>query len=67
MILMRKTLDQRGQTIVEFILVLVIAISVVAILGKGLRSTLYGIWTFYSREISAACPGCPPDEKVRLR
>jgi Flp pilus assembly pilin Flp len=59
--------DERGQAVVEYILMLVLALSVVTVIGLGFRKTLFKLWTLFAQEISAACPGCPPDPNVKIR
>lgn len=56
--------DQRGQAILEYVLMMLIVVSMVAILSKGLKSSLLVIWQFMAQRISAACPGCPPPPNV---
>ncbi len=58
--------DENGQAIVEYILTLTIALAVVATIARTLRSSLFGFWQTLSRDISAACPGCPADPSMRL-
>jgi Flp pilus assembly pilin Flp len=58
--------DENGQAIVEYILSLSIALMVVATIAQVLRSSLFGFWQNLSREIAAACPGCPPSQNMRL-
>ena len=59
--------DEEGQAVVEYILMILMAVSVVTIIGVGFRKTLFKLWTLFAQEISAGCPGCPPDPRVRLR
>ena len=56
--------DDRGQAVVEYILMVSITVMSVGALGYGLRKTLFSLWTVFAREISAACPGCPSDLKA---
>ena len=58
--------DEEGQAVVEYVLMLITAISVVALMGAGLRRSLFTVWEFFAKQISAACPGCPPDPSVRF-
>jgi len=69
---MRKFLNdflnrEDGQALVEYILALSIVITIVTILATGLRTSMYKVWEFYSRQVSAACPGCPPAPSMRFR
>jgi Flp pilus assembly pilin Flp len=59
--------DESGQAIVEYVLALSIALTIVTILATTLRRSLFKLWEGFAREISAACPDCPPDPKIRLR
>lgn len=62
---MRRFLsDEDGQAIVEYLLMLMVAISIVAILASGVRRIVLGLWQVMACEISAACPHCPPPEEV---
>ncbi len=58
-----------GQATVEYILMLLLALSMIALMGGVFRRSLYRIWQTFSREISAACPtDCPADtSKIRLK
>jgi Flp pilus assembly pilin Flp len=58
---------ESGQAVVEYLLMVVVAISIVAVMGTSFRKTLIGIWGFYIRQISAACPGCTPNPGYRFR
>jgi Flp pilus assembly pilin Flp len=58
--------DDQGQAVVEYILMISMALSVVTIIGVGFRKSLFKLWTLFAQEISAACPGCPPNPNVRL-
>jgi len=59
--------DEGGQVIVDYVLTLSIVVSVVLIVGTLFRKSLFHLWEVMTKEISAACPGCPPDPKIRLR
>jgi len=59
--------DEGGQVIIDYVLTLAVIISIVTAMSVGFRKSLFAIWQVFSREISAACPGCPPDPSVRLR
>ena len=58
--------SQNGQAVVEYILMVLFAISLVAALSTSFRRSLIGIWGFYTRQISAACPGCPPNPRYKF-
>ncbi len=62
------TRDIRGQAAVEYILMLVAALAIVSVIGFTFRRSLFKMWSGMTGEISAACPTCPKDPKVkRLR
>lgn len=50
--------DESGQTMVEFMLTLLLAVTVVAGLSIGFKSSLYKFWRQLAKEISAPCPSC---------
>ena len=58
--------SQRGQAILEYVLMMLIVVAMVAILSKGLKSSLLIMWEFMAQKISAACPGCPPPPNVKF-
>lgn len=60
-------LDEKGQAVIEYILMAVVALSLVSIITTSFRRSLIQIWGFYISEISAACPGCPPNPDYRFR
>ena len=65
---MRKLLDDEGgQAVVEYVLATMVALSVVSIISISFRRSIFALWNVFSRDISAACPGCPPDASVRIR
>ena len=58
-LLIRLLNDQEGQAIVEYILMLSLVATFVAILAKGFKAPLQGLWHLFTQEIAAPCPGCP--------
>jgi Flp pilus assembly pilin Flp len=58
--------DEGGQAVVEYILMLAVALTIVITISQGMRGSLLGFWKTLSREIAAACPGCPPVAEPRL-
>lgn len=54
--------DEEGQAAVEYILMLVLAFSLVAVFSGSFRGMVINLWGYYIRQIAAACPGCeaPP-------
>jgi hypothetical protein len=60
--------NSEGQAVVEYILMLVMVMSVVAVMAIGFRKSILSLWETFSREVSAACPrDCPPKDNLRLR
>jgi Flp pilus assembly pilin Flp len=59
---MKKNLfrDEQGQAIVEYILMLAMVISVVAIIATSFRKSIRLIWLQLTKEIAAGCPDCAP-------
>ncbi len=65
---MKKFLkDEGGQVIVDYLLTLSLVVFVVTILATGFRKSLFALWEVLTKEISAACPGCSTDPRLRLR
>jgi Flp pilus assembly pilin Flp len=56
-----------GQAMVEYLLMLVVAISLVAVMASSFRKTLTNLWGYYIRQVSAACPGCQANPSYRFR
>jgi hypothetical protein len=57
---------EEGQAVVEYILMVLLAISAVSIIGIGFRRTLFSVWGKMAKEVTAACPGCPPNPAIRF-
>ncbi|NBU20197.1 hypothetical protein EBS43_02100 [bacterium] len=53
-----------GQAIVEYVLMLMVAISFVALINTSFKKSLKGIWKFYLKQVSAPCPGCEADPRI---
>jgi|GEM_PF-974708 len=51
--------DQKGQAVVEYILMLSLVVTFVGLLAKGFRAPLRGLWHLFAKEVAAPCPGCP--------
>jgi hypothetical protein len=54
-----------GQAVIEFVIMLSMSVSVVAATAIIFRQTIMAMWVSLAKDISAACPGCPPDTSVR--
>lgn len=59
--------EEEGQALIEYVLALAVIITIVTLLATGFRKTLYQLWEFYSKQISAPCPGCPAAANVRFK
>jgi hypothetical protein len=58
--------NNQGQAVLEYILMLLVALGVVTTISIGFKQSLFSIWGLFSREISAPCPACQPDPKVQF-
>jgi hypothetical protein len=36
-----------------------VAITLVTVIQQGLKSSIFRLWTSFTQDIVAACPGCP--------
>jgi Flp pilus assembly pilin Flp len=59
--------NQQGQAVLEYMLMLSVALAVVTTISIGFKKSLFTIWGIFSKEISAPCPGCAADPKVQFR
>jgi Flp pilus assembly pilin Flp len=59
--------SDEGQAVIEYMLALLVAVSVVIIIAKGFKKSLFVVWSGMTVSIAAACPGCPPNPKYRLK
>jgi hypothetical protein len=60
-------INQQGQAVLEYMLMLSVALAVVTTISIGFKKSLFTIWGIFSQEIAAPCPGCPADPKVKFR
>jgi hypothetical protein len=56
---------ESGQAIVEYILMVMVALSFVAIIGIAFRKSVVGMWGYYIYETTSAAPGAPSDYKLK--
>lgn len=61
-----KRRTQSGQVLVDYLLTLALTVTIVTLLAQGFRTGLRALWQTIAQEVSAACPGCPPDSTIRL-
>ena len=59
--------DDSGQAVVEYVLMVMLALSVVSVIGITFRKTVIRMWEMISKDVAAACPGCPPPSGVSFR
>lgn len=57
--------NEAGQALIEYVLLIAITITLVTIMATSLRKSVFTLWSFYYRAISAPCPGCPPPSGVK--
>lgn len=60
-----KNKNIRGQAIVEYILMVVVTLSVVAVLSFGLKKVLFRFWMEVTCDISKPCPHCVTSEQIK--
>jgi len=56
--------NESGQGILEYILMLAVAVSVFGVLANGFKNIVLGTWQKMACEVAAPCPGCRPPESV---
>ncbi|MGZ3689836.1 MAG: hypothetical protein ACXWPM_06270 [Bdellovibrionota bacterium] len=59
---MRKRINplrgERGQAVVEYVLLLFVMLTLVLVMKKGFKSIVFAMWKDVTRNVAAACPGC---------
>lgn len=59
-------IEDEAQAIVEYMLLLMIIVTGVTIMTNSFRTTVRKLWVVITKEVIAACPGCPsPDSRVK--
>jgi Flp pilus assembly pilin Flp len=61
--------DDSGQTLVEFVLLLAISVSIIALLKNSIRSITTRLWEALAKRIAAAChdtQACAPGGEFNL-
>lgn len=56
--------SQNGQAILEFILAMLIAVSIVSAFTMGMRRTVGRFWKQLTCEVVAGCPKCQAPEEL---
>lgn len=54
----RPLQNQHGQAIVEYLLMVSLALTMVGIMSRSFRGTVTALWTTFNKDIAAPCPGC---------
>jgi hypothetical protein len=57
---------ESGQAVLEYVLMLSMAVGVVILIGVGFRKSIFKVWQGFTRDIAAACPGCPPNDQAKF-
>lgn len=65
-ILRHFLMDESGQAIIEFFLLLLVTIAIVGTLKTQLTQLTAKLWGFFARKIAAACPDCEAGEDFNL-
>lgn len=65
--LARLFADESGQALLEYVLGLSTAVAIVSVIGIGFRRSIMAVWQMISKEVTAACPGCPADPSIQFR
>ena len=60
----RSRRDESGQGLIEYILMLAVAISIFGALANGFKRIILSTWQKMACEVAAPCPGCAPPEGV---
>ncbi len=55
----------RGQAIVEYLLMIVVALALLSVIGIAFRKIVAHLWQQMTCEVSAACYNCPPEDQIR--
>ena len=59
--------NDSGQAILEYVLMLSMAVGVVIIIAVGFRRSIFHLWGGFTRDIAAACPGCPANDSAKFK
>lgn len=57
--------SESGQAIVEYLLMVMVALSVAATLAFGFRKAFFRMWMQMACEITAPCPHCQAPPEIR--
>lgn len=59
--------DSKGQVLVEYILMIALALSLMGFIGYSFRRITSFVWQQMTCEIAAPCPHCPSDPSIKNR
>lgn len=59
-------MDESGQAIVEFMLLMLVIVSIVGALKQSLKKLTVKLWSMWARKIAAPCPACDAGEEFDL-
>lgn len=57
--------SKRGQAVIEYVLMVLVAMSMVFAFNYGLRNVALKLWMQMTCEVTAPCPHCPTPESVK--
>lgn len=57
--------SQAGQAVIEYILMIVVALSILSVLAFGFRKVLFRVWMQMACSITAPCPHCSPPQELK--
>jgi Flp pilus assembly pilin Flp len=60
-----KGRNQSGQAVVEYIILLSMAVAIALAMAAGFNGISKKLWQLIACEVSAPCPGCQVDEAVK--
>jgi hypothetical protein len=62
----RHPIGRSGQAVIEYILMVMVALTIVSALSYGMKRVLLHVWMQMACEITAPCPHCqkPPELKA---
>ncbi|OFZ20202.1 MAG: hypothetical protein A2X94_09890 [Bdellovibrionales bacterium GWB1_55_8] len=59
--------DENGQAVLEYLLMVAVAVTATGIMAMGFRRLLLSIWGEFTQKIVGASPNGPPDPRYRFR
>jgi hypothetical protein len=58
---------ESGQAVLEYVLMLSMAVGVVVLIAVGFRRSIFHVWKGFTRDVAAACPACPANDEAKFR